>query len=481
MFNWEWESFERLLNGNSFTIVDVGPLRAPIRSFSIIRDEKLELTMETRADQNATSEFNVYLPGTVRANVDTVRLTDNSGVEVVAVGVQPHSWTMSVNVDSPRGELREASSVQSIKGSISPQRDRKYVMDWLANVDDVFVWPDMSDVETEITKTRAFRGGNNEPVLRGSNKNSSGSWNCVKLAVEGYDVFLCAARPATARGVSKPGFILYIGNPSDDFREKIRQCLSFSLGIFFVYLGCSSFCENWLLASFEAVSAYSLDRKAFDLAPMPPSPLGTRSVWEIERDILSRMVNALYSHYDALGFGELSWAYWHAVCATPHIAAVHYGAATEALQRSYLNANEGVLKTKLVDGEEWRGLKASVESAISELAGKDDVKQIMKNKLNDMNTVPASLVTERILEGLHIELGEREKKAWKRRNVAAHGSDTASAEVIELIRDLKILRLRFHRMLLSITKASEFYYDYFSVRKIGDAFYAARRLAEPIP
>ena len=53
---------------------------------------------------------------------------------------------------------------------------------------------------------------------------------------------------------------------------------------------------------------------------MPPSPLGTRFLWEIDREILSRMVNSLYSHYDALGFGKLSWAYWHAVSATLHIA-----------------------------------------------------------------------------------------------------------------------------------------------------------------
>ena len=85
-------------------------------------------------------------------------------------------------------------------------------------------------------------------------------------------------------------------------------------------LGCSSFCEKWFLVSFHAVSAYSLGGNARELPSMPPSPLGTRFLWEIDREILSRMVNSLYSHYDALGFGKLSWAYWHAVCATLHIA-----------------------------------------------------------------------------------------------------------------------------------------------------------------
>jgi hypothetical protein len=317
--------------------------------------------MATRAEQDATSSATAFPLGTIRFNTDTAMLSNNMGIELVAEGVQPLSATRSFNADSSLSELREVSSLQSLKGTIGPRRDQKYVIDWLANLDDGFIWPNMTDDETETRKTRTLRGGDNELVLRASHKSMGGSRNCAKLGVDGYDIFLCAAKPAKAKGVSKPGFILY------------------------------------------------------------------------------------------------------------------NGAATEALQRSYLNANERVLKTKLVECEDWMRLKASVESAISELAAEDDVKNIMKNKLNDMNTLPASLVTERILESLQIELGEREKKAWKRRNVAAHGSDTEANQVVDLIRDLEILRIRFHRILLSITRASDFYYDYFSLG------HPTRKLTEPIP
>ncbi len=388
-------------------------------------------------------------------------------------GVQPRSWTTSFHGDAVMGELREECSVHSVKGTIDPHRGPRYVIDWLANVGDVFLWPNMSDDESEITKTLTFRAGDNEPVLRTVQKNTSGSRNCVKLSVDGCELYLCVAKSERPKRVSKPGFILYIGIPSDDFRDKVRRCLSFSLGGYFVYLGNSSFCDDWSLASFEAVSAYSLGGKAFELPFMPPSPLGTRYEWEIDRNILSHMVNSLYSHYDALGFGRLSRAYWHARCATAHIAAVHFGAAVEALQRRHLRANRGALKTKLLEGDEWKCMKASMESTISESAVSDDVKTVLKNKLNELNAVPESLRTERLLKLLQLELGEREKKAWTRRNVAAHGSE--AEEDVDLIRDITILRLRFHRMLLSLTKASDFYYDYFSLGR------PIRKLAEPIP
>ena len=476
--DWEWESFERVLTIGSFTIVNFGPLWAPIRSFSITRDEKLQLIMETRAEQTATSYATPYPLGTVRVNTDTVTLSNRMGIEMVAGGVQSHGWKTSFYGDPTLCELREECSVHNLKGIINPHQDPKYVIDWLANVDDSFIWPDVSDDETQITKTRSLRGGNNGPVLRAEQKHTGGSRNCAKLSIEGFELYLCTAKSAAAKGVSKPGCILYIGTPPDDFRDKIRRCLSFSLGTYLVYLGCSSFCDNWSLSSFEAISAYSLGGKAFDLPPSPPSPLGTRYEREINPELLSRMVNSLYSHYDALHFGPLSWAYWHAMCATPHIAAVHFGAVIEALQRSYLKANKGVLKTKLVEEKEWERMKApvaSVESSISGLATDDDVKTLIKNKLHDLNTKPPRLITESLLNLLQLELGERERKAWKRRNVAAHGGSDEAKEVVDLVRDIKLLRLRFHRMLLSITKASDLYYDYFSLG------HPTRKLTEPVP
>lgn len=430
--------------------------------------------METRAEPSATSKAHAHPLGTVRLNKDYVDFADRSGITVRAEGVQPMSSTTSFNADHPSGELRELSSVHNLKGVLSPQRDRKYIIDWLADVKDSFNWPDMVEDEKDNARTKTFRGPNDRLVIEGSEKDSDSSWSSVRLSVDGNEINLCTFKSDIAKGVSMPGFVLYRGNPSGDLRERIRQCLSFSLGVFLVYLGCSYFDEDWRLTSFEAVSAYSLGGKAFELPPMPPAPLSMNSKNQIDRDILSRMVSSLYSNYDTLNFGQLSWAYWHARCATPHIAGVHYGAATETLQRSYLKANETDIRTKVVEEEkQWSHLKEVVGAAISALSVENDVKTILNNKLNQMNELPFSLLTEGLLDRLQLRLGEREKMAWKHRNRAAHGNDINEFDTINLIRDLKLLTIRFNRMLLSITKASDFYNDYFSLdhpmRKLNEA------------
>ena len=95
-------------------------------------------------------------------------------------------------------------------------------------------------------------------------------------------------------------------------------------------MGGSRFDEEWRLTDFEVVSPYTMHGHAMKLPPTLPSPLGPRSFWDIDAARLSRMVNAIYAKYDALNFGVVSWAYWHAVTAAPHIAAVHFGAAMSA-------------------------------------------------------------------------------------------------------------------------------------------------------
>ena len=105
---------------------------------------------------------------------------------------------------------------------------------------------------------------------------------------------------------------------------------------------------------------------------------------------------------------------------------------------------------------------------------KEEVKAILINKLSNLNDAPQSVLTENLLTSLGLRLGERERKALRLRNISAHGKDN---EVdVEWIRDLKLMRIRFHRMLLAMTGASDSYYDFFTV---GEP--VVRRLTEPIP
>lgn len=206
---------------------------------------------------------------------------------------------------------------------------------------------------------------------------------------------------------------------------------------------------------------------------MPPFPLGSKWEWQIDRDILSRAVNALYKNYEDLNFGPLSWAYWHAVMATPHIAGVHYGAAIESLERAYLEKKEAAIVRSLVDAADWEPLKSALERQVKDAILGEDVTKILTNKIRNLNAMPQSMLTTNLMKSLGLALGPREEKALRTRNISAHGKDQ---EVdVEWIRDLKILRVRLHRMVIAMTGASDQYYDYFTIGR------PTRGLSEAIP
>jgi hypothetical protein len=397
------------------------------------------------------------------------------GLKLVAEGVQPEVERTKFHDDPAIGEKQQDSSIYRLKGSLYPYgRVTKYVIDWLANVDPVFHWPDYIEDITETKKKRKLGLDPNGPVMSASDDPKGSGRRCAQITVDGSILFLCCAEKDATKHVDKPGYIVYLGNPSDEYRDKVRRCLSFALGMYLVYLGYSSFCENWKLIHFEAVTAYSLGGKAFDLGPMPPSPLGSKWEWEINREVLSRAVNALYNNYEALNFGTVSWAYWHALAATPHIAGAHYRAAIESLERAYLNTNGIKVKRALLDEQPWTALQKELDCCITQANLNAEVTKILGSKISKLNEAPQSVVTDNLLSSLGLTFGDRESSAASLvGNKSAHGKDD---EVdIEWIRNLHIVRIRFHRMILSMTNASDYYYDYFTIGR------PTRGLAEPIP
>jgi hypothetical protein len=188
---------------------------------------------------------------------------------------------------------------------------------------------------------------------------------------------------------------------------------------------------------------------------------------------LNRVVNALLAKYDGLNFGDVSWAYWHTLCSTPHIAGVHFGAAIEALQRRYMAANPGRVATKIIpDRIIWTSFRDDVERVISALSPSEESKAALRQNVPSLNQVPRRTITEALLREIAIELGPDESKAWKRRNDAAHGNEVEPGEELHLIQDTKLLKVVLHRMLLRITNGSDSYFDYaslgFPVRRLQD-------------
>ena len=475
MFCWQWESFEELIKSYAPTVDDHGPLMGPILRFAIRRDADLRLCMQTEAPGSATEPISHHPAGTVRINDDRVTFRTNLGLELEAIGVNPTHTNTHIEGILPAVTTQQVK-IQRLVGKFSRAQSPRYAIDWLENVPTEFLWPDNIEKRSSNTVTVTIGGlppARPKLVMGGSSSSEGSSWATAHLEVEGVHLYLCESQGLSATDAKKPGFIVYDGVPGDEFRDRIRRCLSFSLGSYLVYLGVSRFDEEWNLTDFEVVSPYSMHGHALALPPTPPSPLGPRAFLDIDAAKLSRMVNAIYAKYDSLNFGVVSWAYWHAVTATPHIAAVHFGAALESLQRAYFSSTAVQGPTKIVDDKVWEQIRTSLESSLNNSGLPTGTRETFKSKIRNLNTRSQHSTGKDLVDELGLVLSKREKRAHDARHASAHGKDD---EVdIEWIRDLKLLRIRFHRILLAMTAASDQYYDYFT---LGNPI---RRVEEPIP
>jgi len=71
MSSWEREIFAEVIIDGHFEITNPGPLHAPVRTFSIARDDKLKLVLETKAPTDAKSDAIEHPRGTLRTPGDS--------------------------------------------------------------------------------------------------------------------------------------------------------------------------------------------------------------------------------------------------------------------------------------------------------------------------------------------------------------------------------------------------------------------------
>ncbi|TYL89970.1 hypothetical protein FXB40_34135 [Bradyrhizobium rifense] len=471
MIGWEREPFE-LINEGLFRVTSPGPLHAPIDSFSIRRNEKLDLILETRAPADAQSSAPEIPSGTVRLNTDAVELTNIAGIRAVLSGIQPYSVNKSHHYEKNQHVLTEESRVHRIDAVIDGGKTPAYTIDWLDNVPH-FHWPDTIRTDVSTITTRRIAENNDGITLTSSEGREGFGRHAAKLAVAGTNAFLCALDREEAAGRLRPGCIIYLGSPDDEFRKRVRNALSFALGAFLVDLGSVAYTDEWEVQSFRLNSAYSIGRRVFDLPVLHPAPLHMNWQHGIDRLFLNRIVNSIIGKYDELDFGNLAWAYWHALCATPHIAGVHFGAAIEALQRRYITANPTKVQTKIIaDRAIWTKFNDEIDGVIAQSKLPEESKSALRQNVGSLNKVHQKAKMDALLRDIGIVLGPEEALAWKRRNDAAHGNEMEAGGELSLIQDNRLLKVVFHRMLLRITNASDLYFDYatpgFPMRRLAD-------------
>jgi hypothetical protein len=471
---WEWESFDSVLAWPGFRVVSPGPLEAPILSFTLVRDDKRELILETLAVGKTSNQAVDHPPGTVRRTTETVGFKSDFGPSATAFGPTRCNRNVTHNAEG-RAESREVWSVQRVEVTVREDGEPAFIIDWLENVSQGGIWMgEMIDTESSAPKSRTIGEGETAVVLKsGGPGPGSTSHAALELEIGGVRLFLCAELHMPER--VQPGYIVYHGAPDAEVRKRIRNVLSFCLGNGLVYLGSTVLDAESHLLSTLAVSGNPFGDRIFG-GHGPPAPLGTRFVHEVDQKMLSRMAAAIYDHYDELDFGTLSWAYWHAACAPVHIAAGHFGAAIEGMQAAYAKSHPKPARSKLIanKGKAQALIKAMTKALAGVALDKEALKRL-ENKITNLNSASGALVSERIMAELGLELGPDERAAWLRRNDAAHGKPPTEDDVVQLIRDTKLLRLILNRMVLRIAKASPTYIDDYSLG------HANRALSQPVP
>ena len=119
------------------------------------------------------------------------------------------------------------------------------------------------------------------------------------------------------------------------------------------------------------------------------------------------------------------------------------------------------VRKTLLETDTWQALHSVFQQWLRTARIDPKLREVLKGKVSSLNQAPQSLVLERLLEATGLATSDAEIRAWKHRNMAAHGG--ISDQPIELILNSKILRLLFHRMLAGITYCSDRYIDYYNL------------------
>lgn len=479
MTAWLWECFDTYLNSGSFKVTDPESVVGPVREISIRRlaNDELELTIVASGHASLNDDDH-ELPGAMRMLTEQIKFTGQknlSGYEAIAEAV---CWRRKSNDIDPMGGKRHTR--RYYVGTVSITRSSPppvaFTIDWLSNVDDKScTWlGGLINDRRDITEFRTIGEGSSRVTLNGSGVGGrdNGYPAALEMVIGGVRLFVCASKEGPMD--RWPGYILYEGAPDDEFRRRVREVVGFTLGSGLVWLGSTALDQDSQFVWTHAQSASPFGRRWVDPAD-PPAPLSKQGEVYVEQGAVERIASALFNHYDELDFGVLSWNYWFAVNAPGHMAAAHFGAAIEALERVYRDANPdfepvGPIKVK--------GLEDSVRSAlkkcINALKLDHSLANPLKSKICDFNRPSGESAREQLMERLGLGWGAAEDAAWERRNVAAHGKARRPGDSIPTARDIVILGTILNRMVLKIADASPTYIDRYTPG------YRVRALSQPI-
>ena len=459
---WEEETFEYLLNSGMFKIIDHGPLHSPVNNFEIKRNTKKELILTTYSGRDSRKnklKFPDMPSGTIQSLTDSITLSD-SDMTVIAKGVWMRGHYNEPDLKTKTYVRKEISWIDTLEAIPEDTAQVRQLIEWVENLDtSLYFWPHSLREDRETSITRIFNNKTEELKQHIKQKEYSSMRGCLGLNIDGNEIYIASFEEKESKRPSGPGFILYNKFLSEDVRRKIRECLSFAFGLPIIYLGYTLLSGKYKFIGFKAVTPYIFDESIFFRQALPPASVGDAAgiCSRINPIVFSRMVNALFVHYDELNFRQLNWDYWHAIFSPTHAQPVLLGACIEAIQTSYKKLKK--YDSKLLDKKNAKYLKDEFLKIVDSMPLQEEEKKILQNKACDLNNPPQRILNERFFASLSLEMGDKEKSAWARRNDAAHGKERTQGSHRALMKDIDLLKNTLHRIIISITDANSQYID----------------------
>lgn len=168
------------------------------------------------------------------------------GLQLEAIGVKPINTNRHFEGVAP-GATTQKAEIHRLVGKLSKAETARYAIDWLETVPTDFLWPD--NIEKVFSDMVTVTLGGIPPtrpkwVMKGSSAPRAGSWAAAQLEVDDTHLYHCEAQGINSTEAKKPGFIVYDGVPTDDFRDRIRRASPFHWAAIWFTWACRASMKN---------------------------------------------------------------------------------------------------------------------------------------------------------------------------------------------------------------------------------------------
>ena len=455
--------FEEIINREQVKCENQGPFYSEIKKITLKRDNNCNLLAEV-------TPINIRIPPSYNYPEGTVREADNSNsihlvhksenYRVTLYGVSPRSAFTGFDQSNGAKQVIK-STVHFIEASLGDPIQGRYFVEWLENIDSKPLhWPE--SLEYNKDEGDVIKIGTPRDVLEIPFKSSYAAicGSCViYIEVNGVKVYLIFADKNQSTD-KESGYLIYLGCPDKELRDRIRESISFFIGRPLVKTGHSILDKDWNLLALRACSPYTKEGLYFKLPTLPPTILSEKCSDVIDSKIFSYLINTTCNNYVSYDFQHLFRLYWEASCQS-YSSPVLFNGCIEFLFQKVIKNGGSQVNNCIVEKDQWEKLKGALIVKIEEFKEitreqKCTLIQKVKSSLNQ------PLGKKTIFEDLNLELNSLERSVHDIRNQSAHGDRINNDGSVETFRKIKVFKLLFHRVLFSIL-GIQYYFDYYSI------------------